>query len=328
MDSLTQILLGGAVGAIVGGRKYGRKSVLLGAICGTIPDMDVLFLIGDDPITSLTSHRGFSHSILFSILAIPVFSWLFSKIKWFAVSLRDKEIHWIVFLGLLTHMLLDSLTIYGTQLFWPLPSAPVGVGSVFIIDPLYTLPLAFGVVWFLINKSMHAVRVAIVVSTAYLVWGFGTHHYVSSLVPPAEQGRILVQTSPFNSILWRILSIHDDHYKVGYYSIFDKDRTIEFDRFDRDVAVLKPLQDVPAVQRLSWFTKGFYTAERINDDIVMTDLRMGSEPQSYIFGFIVGKVKDGEVIAIENKKYPIERSFGRLSNIWNRIWSQNHSVRG
>ena len=44
-----------------------------------------------------------------------------------------------------THVLLDCFTVYGTQALWPLPLPPVGWATIFIIDPLYTLPLAGGV---------------------------------------------------------------------------------------------------------------------------------------------------------------------------------------
>ena len=42
MDSLTQAALGAAVGESVLGKKIGHKAAILGAIGGTIPDLDVL----------------------------------------------------------------------------------------------------------------------------------------------------------------------------------------------------------------------------------------------------------------------------------------------
>ena len=41
MDSITQIVLGAAVGEVVAGKKMGGKAALWGAIAGTIPDLDV-----------------------------------------------------------------------------------------------------------------------------------------------------------------------------------------------------------------------------------------------------------------------------------------------
>ena len=50
----------------------------------------------------------------------------------------------LVWLALITHPLLDAFTVYGTQFWLPFSDYPVGIGSVFIIDPLFTTPLLAG----------------------------------------------------------------------------------------------------------------------------------------------------------------------------------------
>lgn len=75
MDSLTQIILGAAVGEVVAGRKIGNRAMLWGAIAGTIPDLDVM--VGSlfmNEINGLAFHRAITHSIFFAI----VFSFLIS----------------------------------------------------------------------------------------------------------------------------------------------------------------------------------------------------------------------------------------------------------
>ena len=81
MDSLTQIVLGAAVGEAVLGKKVGNKAMLYGAIAGTIPDLDILSGYFTDTLTAIEWHRGFSHSIFFSVLFAPVFGWLFNKLE-------------------------------------------------------------------------------------------------------------------------------------------------------------------------------------------------------------------------------------------------------
>lgn len=73
MDSLTQIVLGAAVGELVLGRKVGNKAILWGAIAGTIPDLDVLSKLFFDDLRANEVHRGVTHSILFSLVLAPVF---------------------------------------------------------------------------------------------------------------------------------------------------------------------------------------------------------------------------------------------------------------
>ena len=73
MDSLTQIVLGAAVGEAVLGKKVGNKAMLYGAIAGTIPDLDVISSFFTDTVTALEIHRGFTHSVFF-LLYLPPFS--------------------------------------------------------------------------------------------------------------------------------------------------------------------------------------------------------------------------------------------------------------
>ena len=68
MDSLTQIVLGAAVGEVVLGRKIGNRAMLWGAVAGTIPDLDVM--IGSlfmNEVNGLAFHRAITHSIFFAV---------------------------------------------------------------------------------------------------------------------------------------------------------------------------------------------------------------------------------------------------------------------
>lgn len=326
MDSLTQIALGASIGAIIGGKKYGRKAALIGAICGTIPDLDALLLINADPVEKFTSHRGFSHSILFSVLATPIIAGTFSKISWFKASFKDKYLHWIVFLGLLTHILLDALTIYGTQLFWPLKIPPVGTGSIFIIDPVYTIPMLIALALFLFNLKTKFVKIALIFSSLYLLWGYDVQQYIYSFVPKEPNQKILVQTTPFNTFLWRVLIIEDDYYKVGYYSIFDKDKNIKYKNYLTQGGLPESALNIQAVSRLEWFTKGFYSVNLVNKKLVITDLRMGFEPDNYIFSYIVAYKDKSGFKEVPVQQYSKNRDMGQLSKIFERIWNQDTNL--
>lgn len=326
MDSLTQIALGGAIGALIGGKKYGRKSVLIGAICGTIPDLDTFFLQDGDPITQLTEHRGLSHSFIFTILATPAFAWCFSKIKKLGMAFKDRQLHLLIFFTFLTHILLDSVTIYGTQLFWPLDTSPIGLGSVFIIDPLYTVPLLLGLAWFLAYKTIKSIKIVLIISTLYLAWGIAAQQYTYGLFQKsynAPYTQVLVQATPFNSFLWRVLVMKENGYEVGYYSVFDKDKTIKFKNFNSKPSLLKGIEDTTSVERLKWFTKGFYKVKLNDDDVIMIDLRMGYEPHDYFFGFVIGKQEGKETISIAPpKRHSRSRELSKFADIWARIWDQ------
>ncbi|RMH01365.1 MAG: metal-dependent hydrolase, partial [Chloroflexi bacterium] len=171
MDSLTQIALGAAVGEAVAGKKAGNKAVLWGAVLGTVPDLDVVSALFLSPVDYIFFHRGFSHSLVFFILSAPVFGWLLRYIN------RKETATWkdwtlLSFWVLFTHALLDCFTSWGTQLFWPLDYR-VAFNSIFIVDPLYTLPLLVTVIWMMFYKRDSSFRrrlnyAGLILSTCYL----------------------------------------------------------------------------------------------------------------------------------------------------------------
>lgn len=326
MDSLTQLTLGGAVLGAIAGRKYGRKAMLAGAIIGTLPDLDVFIPYGDD-LSNMIEHRGFSHSLIMMTLFAPFLTWMFSKIKWFDFDGRDKQLHIAVWLALVTHILLDAMTIYGTQLLWPLTKYPFGVGSVFIIDPLYTVPLLIACGVFLWTKRVCVIRIGLLVSTAYLVWSVAVQSYVTNIAKQSLDGQEYTQMislpTPFNTFLWRVLVMDNKGYQVGYYSIFDTHQDIAFQKFDNETV----LPDSYDVQRLIGFTKGYYGLVGVDDKMIMQDLRMGLEPNQYVFQYVVATVMEGKVHIVPNARYRVPRNIeGRLEKIWNRIWNEDASV--
>jgi inner membrane protein len=84
----------------------------------------------------------------------------------------------LTFLVLETSVLLDLLTVYGTQIFWPFDNTPLDWPIFFIIDPLFTLPVLLGALAALVLKRSssfgHRLNlIGLAFSTAYLIWAFG-----------------------------------------------------------------------------------------------------------------------------------------------------------
>lgn len=290
MDSLSQIALGAAVSVAVFRRKQPIwQSAVLGAVVGTLPDLDVLISHGD-PISDMTYHRTESHALFYLTLLSPLLAWLWLKIcrkqGLFKTSLLA------VWLVLITHPLLDMLTIYGTQLGLPFTDYPYGTGSVFVIDPLYTLPLLIGTSLVLAGRHLRWNNLGLLVSTAYLGFGLWAQHQVtllanSQLPAATTDAKLLVTATPFNTVLWRLLLVDDDQYFEGYYSLFDQKPQIQWQAYPRDTALLQQMQQQSAVARLSWFSHGFVTLTKQSDQaLLLTDLRMGMEP-GYSFRFVL-----------------------------------------
>ena len=142
MDSLTQIVLGAAVGEAVLGRKIGTRAMLWGAIAGTIPDLDVFTRMFTDSITAGVLHRGFSHSLVFCLIASPILAWIAQKFHQKKRPVEYKRWVLLFFLCLVTHPLLDMHTDYGTQFLWPF-DLRIAYKNIFVVDPIYTIPFLF-----------------------------------------------------------------------------------------------------------------------------------------------------------------------------------------
>ncbi|MEM7789454.1 MAG: metal-dependent hydrolase, partial [Bacteroidota bacterium] len=199
MDSLTQVALGAAVGHAAAGHTLGRRALLLGGIAGTLPDLDILAYPFLDPAGELRFHRGLTHGLLFAFWAGPLFgalAWRFAR--WRGLPEAAGAGTWtpyaaVFFWGFLTHAPLDAFTVYGTQLLAPFLNTPYAVSSVFIIDPLVTVPLLIGLAVALWAGSRpvgrKAVAVALAVMTVYLGWSVGAQAQARSTVEAASGTR-------------------------------------------------------------------------------------------------------------------------------------------
>lgn len=337
MDSLTQIALGSAVAALIAPARHRRAALIAGGVLGTLPDLDVipLSIFGADAVSFVTRHRGPSHSLLV-LATFGWLLWLVLRCWWAPVKEAPARWLWAMQLALLTHPLLDAFTVYGTQLFWPLPGSPVMVASIFIIDPVYTAPLlvACAAAWWLRERRAANwwLLGGVLLSTAYLGWSLAAkavveraagHTLAAQGLPDAPRFSVPM---PFNTLLWRVVVMTPGGFLEGERSLLADRGPMVFRSHPSDRAALEAVAGYPAVKRLNWFTHGFLKAERRDDRLVLSDLRMGLEPE-YIFRYVVAE-GDGQggwrEIAVQQLGWPSQDRF-RLADIWRRIWKEpNH----
>jgi inner membrane protein len=91
---------------------------------------------------------------------------------------------------------------------------------------------------------------------------------------------------------------------------------IVFRRHASDRGALEAVDGYPSVRRLDFFTHGFLKAERRDGRLVLSDLRMGHEPD-YVFRYAVAE-SDGQggwrEIAVQQLDWPLS---GSLPLGWN-----------
>lgn len=316
------------------GRRLGGRAIAWGAACGTLPDLDVFIPFGD-PVADFTYHRSFSHSLLIDLVAAPFIVWLILRIHPETLSHRWRWLL-LVYLALATHALLDCFTVYGTQILWPLDPTPVAWGSVFIIDPLYTVPLLLGLTCAMVMSRSTSLGhlanwAAIGVSSLYLAWSLGAKLHVEEAArrSAASQGmpeaRLLATPGPFNTVLWRVVAVEGNAYYEGFYSLLDPEPVVKFRRYPSHPELLRGLEQHWPVSRLQWFTKGFYSVRLEDDAVVISDLRMGLEPE-YVFQFKVGVRDNPHSHPVPAVQLPTVRQWGRLPRIWERIFSAEVTI--
>ena len=321
MDSVTQIALGATVAAICVPKEHRRKAALMGAALGTLPDLDVYIDYGS-AVSNFTLHRGFSHSLIV-LAAFSVLLWLL--LKRFSQVVKEMPIAWFwaIFLPLFTHPLLDAHTAYGTQLLWPFEFTPTMWSTIFIIDPLYTLPLLIALITVLIAPRSIAAKKSLVISltlsTIYLGWSWIAKSLVHQQIYRSPEvnnskAKIFTTPTPFNTLMWRIVVLDGHEYLEGYYHFLYPDR-IHFNRH----LINQPLFDegnaIASVHQLQWFADGFNRADVIDGYLVISDLRMGFE-DNYAFRHQVARRDNDTWLPITSGRLPRELDINDLDDFW------------
>ncbi len=282
----------------MGRRAAAWKTAVLCGAASLLPDIDV-FIDHGDAVQNMVAHRGATHSLLWLSLAAPPLAWIAHRVSGPPDAFRRW---WLaLWLALISHALVDTLSVYGTQLAHPFSDYPYATGSLFIIDPLFPLPLVAGVVLALVVRSPAGLRAnawGLALSTAYIGWGMLAQGHVEGLVQAqlAAQGRtahrVVVAPPGANTWQWRVVVLREGGYDEGFVSLLDGERPIRFTHGTTDPALEDALRGIDAVQRVARFSKGFYKVHAVDGYAHVTDIRMGKEPD-YVFTFQVAR-RDGE----------------------------------
>ncbi|WP_375240655.1 metal-dependent hydrolase [Polaribacter sp.] len=329
MDSLTQIVLGAAVGEAVLGKKIGNKAMLYGAIAGTIPDLDVISSFFTDTVTALEIHRGFTHSILFSVIFAPIFALVVLKFEKYK-NFKDWTL--LFFWAFITHPILDAQTTWGTQLFWPL-DIRLAFKNVFVVDPLYTLPFIIFVLLAMFQKRTSKKRktynnLGLIISTSYLaitliLKGLSYKKFTKELNNQnIIYSKIATKPAPLNTILWSANVETKNSFLIGHSSFFDKN-PIEFSLYPKNHHLLGNLKNNEKVKRMISISKGWYTINKQNSDLYFNDLRFGTlsmrkNAENFVFKYKINVDENENVTFIEVKKDKNDAK-NLMSDLWMRI---------
>jgi len=288
MDPLSQAVLGASLAQSFSNDKGKQKSALvIGALAGMAPDLDILIRSNLDPLLFLEFHRQFTHSLIFipvGALICALAFYPFSKAR-----LSFAHIYLFSFLGFATHGLLDACTSYGTQLFWPFSNVRVAWNTVSIIDPMFTLPVLVLVLIAAKKKNNLYARLAFVYAVIFLALGVLQKNRAEiALNELAEQRghqveRVHIKPSFGNRHLWKLIYEYDGRYYVDAVKLLIDTEYItgtSIQKLDikRDFPWLPASsQQAIDIERFRWFSDDFLAVSPQDPNYIM-DIRYSFLP--------------------------------------------------
>jgi inner membrane protein len=324
VDSITHVALGAIVGEAIAGKKLGKRALFLGAIAQSIPDIDFLAAFWLSPADNLLAHRGFTHSILFGVIATGAMAVIAQRLH------RPQKVlyrEWIIFFSfeIFLHLLLDVCNAYGVGLLEPFSTKRFSFHILYVADPFYSIWPGIALAALMIMDSKNALRrkwlyFGLIASSAYFLHAITNKiqmvRNVSTAMETAkiDHDRILTTPTPLNSWLWFIAVEGDSGFHVTHRSTFDNEsKPYKFLYFPKQDSLLLPFIHQHEVAQLLRFSQGYYTVEQKKGSIIFNDLRFGQitgwyDPHAdFVFHYYINNPEENLLV--------IQR--GRFSN-WNK----------
>ncbi|MFN5325218.1 MAG: metal-dependent hydrolase [Bacteroidota bacterium] len=338
MDTLTHIVAGAAVGELLLGKKVGKKAMLWGALAGNAPDVDAFMNFFVSDLDSLILHRGITHSVFVAAVVGPLLGWLlynfYGRLHLFGWMMLFTINIWF-------HEFLDTCTMYGTALLLPFSDYRFAFNNIFVVDPLYTIPLLITVMALLILPKNATSRrkwnlAGIFISSIYMASTFFSQSLAKQSLQLSLQDKddvnyeTVVVPTLFNTLLWNVTAKTDTGFWTGYVSVFDTSEKANLYFIPKDPVLEASLSGSIAVQRLSRFSNGFFVIRQKGSDYYFHDLRFGqvsgwSDSNSHFgFSFNLSPKADNSMVVQQGRiegleplvfKSMIFRAFGRSSVI-------------
>jgi inner membrane protein len=341
MDTVTQALLGAAVGQAAFSHRLGRRAVLWGAVGGVIPDLDVLTIAVQGPFAEFRYHRGITHSLFFGPAVGPLLGWLAWRFqRWRGRSDPGPLSAWmgLFTLALFTHPLIDVFTAYGTQLFAPFSLERVAWNALGIIDPIYSGILAAGllagIAWRRrIPRARLAGCAALAVSWSYMFYGVWLNDRAAADVRTAlaaeGYGDAVVHVYPtiLQPYLRRVVVRTDHEIRVGLYTPFRPGEPVLESFREVHHPMIDALKHTPEGSLFTWFAMEEVTGRvwKAQDVFIveLDDLRYGmpGHPTDGFWG--VRGIFDADGYLLEPVRR-IQRGRGAsklgVAELWAAMW--------
>lgn len=274
------------MGEAFAGKQLGKRAMFLGAVAQSVPDVDFLATLWTSTSENLLAHRGFTHSFLFVLLISPLLGLLAER--WHRP--HDISVNkWILFFGIqaVIHLLIDGMNVYGVGWFEPFSHIRISYNWIFVADPFFSIWPGIAFVVLLVLRKKHpkrkwwALKFGIGLSAVYLLYcginKIKIDHDVKDVFNKQQIAytNYFTTPTPLNNWLWYVVAASDSGFYIGYRSLFDSKREIDFHYIPKNEKFLEPVKDNEDLQKLIRFSKNYYSVQKWNDTLVFNDLRFG-----------------------------------------------------
>ncbi|SOB57024.1 Membrane-bound metal-dependent hydrolase [Pseudodesulfovibrio profundus] len=286
MDPITH-LSSGLMGALAA-RPYFPKSRYFIPLCllaSWIPDGDIFFGNGD-PEFSLLHHRGITTSFFGGAILAFAMAWLIKRAMPTTSFGRSFVLSYFL---ICTHIWLDLITTYGTQILAPFSNHRFALDGAFIIDPLFTGIALLIIVGALIYKKSRS-RIALLGMLWFFLYPL-TNMGISAHLATKYAERLNQQGIPYEHVhvtpdalapkYWKVVTTTGHMYMQDTIVLFGDKGNIQPERYRRaDEGMLKTLGEQDSMFRTyAWFAKWPHMTQKTTPEgkeITFGDLRFQS----------------------------------------------------
>jgi inner membrane protein len=214
MDPVTHGLIGASVSAVSAHQTQLRSAALVGAIAAMLPDLDVLIQSQTDPLLQLEYHRQFTHALVF----LPLGALVAALVSWWIVKKRltFRQTYWYSLIGMSTAGLVDVMTSYGVQWFWPFTDERVAWNVISVFDPWCSLGVLGYLVWSLYRQKRTYAGWALGWASLFFLFGWIQQDRATSIAQELARSRahhveqLTVKPTIANQMLWSVRYVHND----------------------------------------------------------------------------------------------------------------------
>ena len=119
----------------------------------------------------------------------------------------------------------------------------------------------------------------------------------------------MTSPTPLNNWLWYIVVQEKEGFKIGYRSVFDSKKQIDFQYFPRNDSLLVSMKDHEEIQQLIRFSQGYYTVEQWKGKLVFNDLRFGqivgwyNPKEDFVFHYFLNHAEKENSLVVQRGRF-------------------------